>query len=32
MTLEEMSDFFTKRIEDYEEHMLTEVEGCREGI
>ena len=31
MTLEEMSDFFTKRIEDYEEHMLTEVEGCREG-
>jgi len=29
--LEEMGDFFSRRIEIYEEHMLREVEGCREG-
>lgn len=29
--LEEMSAFFTLRAEDYDEHMLTEVEGCKEG-
>ena len=29
--LETMSDFFTTRTEMYDEHMLTEVEGCKEG-
>lgn len=29
--LETMSDFFTARVEGYDEHMLTEVEGCKEG-
>ncbi len=29
--LEEMSEFFAARAEGYDEHMLTEVEGCREG-
>ncbi len=29
--LESMSDFFTARTEEYDEHMLTEVEGCKEG-
>ena len=29
--LEAMSDFFTARTEMYDEHMLTEVEGCKEG-
>ena len=29
--LEEMSDFFAARVEGYDEHMLTNVEGCREG-
>ena len=29
--LETMSDFFTARTEMYDEHMLTEVEGCKEG-
>lgn len=29
--LEQMSDFFSARVEGYDEHMLTEVEGCREG-
>lgn len=28
--LEEMSDFFTARLEGYDEHMLTDVGGCRE--
>ena len=31
MMLETMSDFFTARTEMYDEHMLTEVEGCKEG-
>jgi ubiquinone/menaquinone biosynthesis C-methylase UbiE len=31
MALEEMSSFFTNRVEGYDEHMLNEVEGCREG-
>ena len=31
MTLEKMADFFAARIDMYDEHMLTEVEGCREG-
>jgi len=29
--LEEMSDFFTARVDGYDEHMLNEVEGCKEG-
>lgn len=29
--LEKMSDFFTARIEGYDQHMLNEVEGCKEG-
>lgn len=29
--LEKMSDFFTARIAEYDEHMLSCVEGCREG-
>jgi tRNA (cmo5U34)-methyltransferase len=31
MTAETMSDFFTSRVNGYDEHMLNEVEGCREG-
>jgi len=31
MTAETMSDFFTSRVIGYDEHMLNEVEGCREG-
>ena len=29
--LEKMSDFFAARVDGYDEHMLTNVEGCREG-
>ena len=29
--LEKMSDFFTARVAGYDEHMLTEVKGCKEG-
>ena len=29
--LERMDDFFTKRTEDYDGHMLRDVEGCRQG-
>ena len=29
--LETMSDFFTARVDGYDEHMLRDVEGCREG-
>lgn len=31
MRVEEMSEFFTTRAEIYDEHMLNEVEGCRQG-
>ena len=31
MVLEEMSEFFTARVQEYDEHMLKCVEGCREG-
>ena len=31
MTIEKMDDFFTKRIDNYENQMLNHVEGCREG-
>ena len=29
--LEGMSDFFAARVDTYDEHMLTEVEGCRDA-
>ena len=29
--LEKMADFFTARIDSYDNHMINEVEGCREG-
>ncbi len=29
--LEQMSDFFTSRVENYDEHMLCTVDGCSEG-
>lgn len=29
--LEKMSDFFASRVELYDEHMINEVEGCKEG-
>ncbi len=31
MGLEQMSDFFTARVDGYDEHMINEVEGCKEG-
>lgn len=31
MQLEQMSDFFTARADGYDEHMLKDVEGCRDG-
>ncbi|MCR5225047.1 MAG: methyltransferase domain-containing protein [Alphaproteobacteria bacterium] len=31
MTIEKMDDFFAKRVDAYESHMLNRVEGCREG-
>jgi ubiquinone/menaquinone biosynthesis C-methylase UbiE len=29
--MEKMSSFFTERVEGYDEHMLTNVKGCKEG-
>lgn len=29
--MEKMSDFFTARIEEYDQHMLSNVEGCKEA-
>lgn len=29
--VEKMADFFAARVSTYDEHMLNEVEGCREG-
>lgn len=29
--LEQMSDFFNARIDGYDEHMINEVEGCKDG-
>ena len=29
--LEQMSDFFTARVVGYDEHMINDVEGCKEG-
>jgi cyclopropane fatty-acyl-phospholipid synthase-like methyltransferase len=31
MELEKMSDFFAARADGYDEHMLYDVEGCKEG-
>ncbi|MFW2491931.1 class I SAM-dependent methyltransferase [Clostridium chromiireducens] len=31
MGIEQMSDFFTTRVDVYDEHMLNKVEGCKEG-
>ena len=31
MTLELMTDFFAARVDTYDEHMLNNVKGCREG-
>lgn len=31
MKIEQMSEFFTARVEGYDEHMLNEVIGCKEG-
>ena len=31
MDLEKMDEFFNKRVNMYDDHMLNEVEGCREG-
>lgn len=31
MELEEMTAFFTSRLDLYDEHMLREVPGCRAG-
>lgn len=28
---ERMTEFFEKRVEEYDEHMINEVEGCKEG-
>lgn len=30
-TIEKMTDFFTSRVEGYDEHMLNTVEGCRDA-
>lgn len=29
--MEKMEDFFARRVNDYDEHMLNEVKGCREA-
>ena len=31
MTAETMNEFFSSRVNGYDEHMLNEVDGCREG-
>ena len=31
MGIEQMSDFFTARVDGYDEHMLNNVEGCKDG-
>lgn len=31
MAIEQMSDFFTVRVDGYDEHMIKNVEGCKEG-
>lgn len=31
MAIEQMSNFFTARVDGYDEHMIKDVEGCKEG-
>lgn len=31
MQIEKMSDFFTARVDGYDEHMINNVEGCKDG-
>ena len=31
MGIEQMSDFFTARVDGYDEHIINEVEGCKDG-
>ena len=31
MSIEKMEDFFTARVEGYDEHMINNVQGCRNG-
>ncbi|AZV56026.1 class I SAM-dependent methyltransferase [Clostridium sp. AWRP] len=31
MKIEKMSDFFTARVDGYDEHMLNDVEGCKDA-
>lgn len=31
MVIEQMSDFFTARVDGYDDHMLHSVKGCKEG-
>jgi tRNA (cmo5U34)-methyltransferase len=31
MKIEQMSDFFAARVDGYDEHMINQVEGCKEG-
>lgn len=31
MQIEKMSDFFTTRVDGYDEHMINNVEGCKDG-
>lgn len=31
MVIEQMSEFFTARVDGYDEHMLNNVEGCKDG-
>lgn len=31
MAIEQMSNFFTARVDGYDEHMIKNVEGCKEG-
>lgn len=31
MSIEQMSDFFTARVDGYDEHMINDVEGCKDG-
>lgn len=31
MEIEQMSDFFTARVDGYDEHMIKEVGGCKDG-
>lgn len=29
--MEKMEDFFARRVNDYGEHMLNDIKGCREA-